>query len=208
MFAPLVRSSFRAAKSCVGQRSFSSSIVDAGSSFIGDFRSDTLTLPDTPMRLAMSEAPVGDDVYGEDPSVNEIERHVAGLLGKEAALLVPSGTMGNLVSIGAVCGRGDELLVADKSHINLYEGGGASTLLGAKITPLPTGYGSQANFSAASSPVAGEILPEQVTSACFGHRTGDIHFASTRMLCLENTNVACGGSVLSLDTMRGELFAA
>jgi threonine aldolase len=169
---------------------------------VADFRSDTVTQPCRKMREAMAAAAVGDDVYGEDPTVARLEQHAAELLGKEAALFVASGTMGNLLSIGAVCNRGDELLVADKSHINNYEAGGASVLLGAKLTPLPTGYGTASEFGPApSSPTSGVILPEQVTAAV--HGASDPHYAPTRMLCLENTNVTAGGNVLSLEIMRG-----
>ncbi len=153
------------------------------------------------MRQAMSQAVVGDDVMGEDPTVRELEERVAAMMGKEAAVLVSSGTMGNLVSIGAVCERGDEVLTPDKSHIQKYEAGGASVLLGVKINPLPTGYGTTPEFGdAPSSPKGGVILPQQVVAAC---HVDDPHFAPTRMLCVENTNVICGGNVLSLETMRG-----
>ena len=154
-----------------------------------DFRSDTVTVPDAAMREAMAHAAVGDDVYGEDPTVNELERFVADLMGKEAALFVTSGTMGNLLTIGAVCARGDEVLTADKSHVEMHEAGGASVLLGVKITSIPTVN-------------AGEILPHQVENAV---RRGDSHWAPTRMLCIENTNVEGGGSVFSLEHMSGTI---
>ena len=197
----------RVARRCVHEKlgrlvSFSS-VADADNTRVADFRSDTVTAPCAAMRAAMRDTAVGDDVLGEDPTVNELERKVAELLGKEAALFVSSGTMGNLVAIGAVCGRGDELLVPDKSHINCFEAGGASALLGAKLAPLPTGYASASKFGVSSSDRPGVILPEQIHEACKGGLSGDSHFAPTRMLAFENTNVIGGGAVLDLDTMRG-----
>lgn len=180
--------------------------IDEAQASIGDFRSDTVTRPSEPMRQVIADAVVGDDVMGEDATVNELERRVAKMMGKDAALLVSSGTMGNLVSIGATCGRGDELLTADKSHIQQYEAGGASVLLGVKVTTVSTGYGSSTQFGIRSSKSDGLILPEQVSAMFHGI---DQHFAPTRMLCLENTNVTCGGNVISLNEMRGmkkELF--
>ena len=102
-----------------------------------DLRSDTVTRPTPAMRRAMAEAEVGDDVYGEDPTVNQLEERVAALLGKEAALYVPSGTMGNLVAVLTHCGRGDELILGDKAHIFLYERGGSAALGGVHPRTLP-----------------------------------------------------------------------
>jgi threonine aldolase len=95
-----------------------------------DLRSDTVTLPTQEMRHAMAEAEVGDDVYGEDPTVNRLEALSAELLGKEAGLFVPSGTMGNLAAVLSHCGRGDEVILGDLSHSFLYEAGGISALGG------------------------------------------------------------------------------
>src|ERR671917_366942 len=103
-----------------------------------DLRSDTVTQPTPAMREAMAHAEVGDDVYGEDPTVNRLQELAAEMLGKEAALFVASGTMGNLVSLLAHCGRGDELILGDEAHIFRYEQGGASALGGIIYHTLPT----------------------------------------------------------------------
>lgn len=95
----------------------------AGVERVVDLRSDTLTKPSDGMRRAMADAEVGDDVFGEDPTVKELESRMAALLGKEAALFVPTGTMGNLVCVGAHCGRADEVILGNRSHIFLNEGG-------------------------------------------------------------------------------------
>ncbi|MCI0711471.1 MAG: aminotransferase class I/II-fold pyridoxal phosphate-dependent enzyme, partial [Chloroflexi bacterium] len=102
-----------------------------------DLRSDTVTHPTSKMREAMANAPVGDDVYGDDPTINELERLSAEMLGKEAALFVASGTQGNLISIFAQAARGDEIITADKCHIFLSEGGGPAALGGVSVYPLP-----------------------------------------------------------------------
>src|SRR6476620_7298545 len=103
-----------------------------------DLRSDTVTLPTPEMRRAMAEAPVGDDVFGEDPTINRLEALAAERVGKQAALLVTSGTMGNLCAILAHCARGQEVIVGDESHIYHYEGGGASVLGGVAFHLVPT----------------------------------------------------------------------
>ena len=103
-----------------------------------DLRSDTVTQPTEAMRRAMAEAPVGDDVYGEDPTVNRLEAMTADLLGKEAAVLVSSGTMGNLASVLSHCGRGDEMIVGDQAHIFMSEQGGAAALGGVQPRTAPT----------------------------------------------------------------------
>src|SRR5512139_3278992 len=102
-----------------------------------DLRSDTVTQPTLAMREAMSRAPVGDDVYGEDPTVNRLQEMAAEILGKEAGLFVPSGTMGNLASILAHCQRGDEVILGDKAHTFLFEAGGISALGGVHSRQLP-----------------------------------------------------------------------
>src|SRR5690606_41810010 len=102
-----------------------------------DLRSDTVTQPTEAMRQAMANAPVGDDVYGEDPTVNRLQEMAAALLGKEAALFVPSGTMGNLAAVLAHCGRGDEVIRGDQSHTFLFEGGGISAVVGVDSRQIP-----------------------------------------------------------------------
>ena len=102
-----------------------------------DLRSDTVTLPTPAMREAMYRAEVGDDVYGEDPTVNRLEEMAAERLGKEAALFVVSGTMGNLVSLLTHCGRGEEVIMGDRAHTFIYEAGGVSTLGGVPVRTVP-----------------------------------------------------------------------
>src|SRR5690242_297849 len=103
-----------------------------------DLRSDTVTHPTPAMREAMYRAEVGDDVYGEDPTVNRLEALAAETLGKEAAVFVASGTMGNAIALLTHCRRGDEILMGDRSHTYLYEVGGAARLNGSPARPLPT----------------------------------------------------------------------
>jgi threonine aldolase len=146
-----------------------------------DLRSDTVTLPPPAMRRAMYEAELGDDVFGEDPTVNRLERRAAEITGKEAALFVTSGTQGNLVALLTQCGRGDEIVVGDLSHILHYEVGGASALAGAQVRAVP----NQRD---------GTLKPEQV-EAVIRDRT-DLHNPFTRVICLENTHNRCGGVVL------------
>src|SRR5512138_3207899 len=102
-----------------------------------DLRSDTVTRPTLEMRAAMAEAEVGDDVYRDDPTVNRLEELAAETLGKEAALFIPSGTMGNLLALLVHCQRGDEVIVGDRSHIYLNEAGGMAALGGIQACPLP-----------------------------------------------------------------------
>jgi threonine aldolase len=150
------------------------------SSHIIDLRSDTVTRPTPAMRRAMAEAEVGDDVYGEDPTVNGLEERVAALLGKEAALYVPSGTMGNLVAVLSHCGRGDELILGDKAHIFLYERGGSAALGGVHPRTLP-------NLP------DGTLDLNQVADAV---RDENDHYPVSRLLALENTHNRCGGRAL------------
>src|SRR5437588_596316 len=103
-----------------------------------DLRSDTVTLPSPEMREAMYRAEVGDDVYGEDPTINHLQELAAELTGKEAALFVPSGTMGNAIAILTHAGRGQAVIVGDQSHIYLYEAGGAAALGGTQMNAVPT----------------------------------------------------------------------
>ncbi len=143
-----------------------------------DLRSDTVTKPTPEMRAAMAQAEVGDDVYGEDPTVNRLQELAAERTGKEAALFVSSGTMGNLTAILAHCGRGDEVMVGNKSHIFLFEAGGISALGGIhsrQLTNQPDGSLALADVEAAI-------------------RSDDPHEPVTRLICLENTHNYCGGT--------------
>ena len=135
------------------------------------------------MRAAMAAAEVGDDVYGEDPTVNELQEATAALLGMEAALFVTSGTQGNLCGLLAHCGRGDEYIVGDHAHTYMYEGGGGAVLGSIQPQPVPTGDDGMIDLAAASAAV----------------KSPDHHFARTRLLCLENT---VDGKVLTLDQMK------
>lgn len=146
-----------------------------------DLRSDTVTKPTPEMREAMARAEVGDDVYGEDPTVNLLQERAAEILGKEAGLFVPSGTMGNLASILAHCQRGDEVILGDKAHTFLFEAGGISALGGVHSRQLP-------------NQPDGTLDLEAIRQAI---RTEDAHFPPTRLIALENTHNRCGGVVLS-----------
>ena len=136
-----------------------------------DFRSDTVTQPTPAMRAAMAAAAVGDDVYGDDPTVNALESRVAAMLGKEAGLFVASGTQSNLVAVLTHCQRGHEVLVGDKYHIYRHEAGGASVLGGVMIETVPTDD-------------RGALDPDQVVNAV---KPDDLHCPITHLLCLENT---------------------
>ena len=143
-----------------------------------DLRSDTVTQPTPEMRRAMAEAEVGDDVYGEDPTVNLLEAEAAALLGKAAAVLVPSGTMGNQIAVLCHTERGDEMLAHAESHIYYYEAGAPALLGGVTARLLP---GERGRFTAAD---VGAAL-----------RGPNPHFPRTRLLCVENTHNRGGGSV-------------
>jgi threonine aldolase len=136
-----------------------------------DLRSDTVTRPTAAMREAMLSAPLGDDVFGDDPSVNALQEKIASMLGFEAALFMPSGTQSNLCALMAHCGRGDEYIVGQMAHTYRYEGGGAAVL--GSIQPQPLAQDSAGQM--ALGDIAAAIKPE------------DCHFARTRLLCLENT---------------------
>ncbi|MFZ7125972.1 MAG: low-specificity L-threonine aldolase [Desulfobacterales bacterium] len=146
-----------------------------------DLRSDTITHPTPSMRDAMSRAVVGDDVFGEDPTVRRLEDMAAERLGKAAALLVPSGTMANLVALLSHCDRGDEVILGDQSHIYFYEQGGAAAVGGLHPRPLP-------------NRPDGTLPPDAVESAV---RPDDIHFPRTRLVVLENTHNRCNGEALT-----------
>jgi threonine aldolase len=147
-----------------------------------DLRSDTVTRPTEGMRRAMAEAPLGDDVFGEDPTVNRLEGYVAGLLGKEAALYAPSGTMTNQIGVHVNTGRGDELLLHEGAHVFVYEAGAPALLSGVQVRTLP-GEG-------------GVISPETLRGAV---RPENVHFPRSRLLCLENTHNTAGGRVFPLE---------
>ena len=151
-----------------------------------DFRSDTITWPTAKMRQAMANADVGDDVYEEDPTVIRLEKLSAGRMGKEAGLFVPSGTMGNLVSVLTHCGRGDEVILGDISHTFVYEAGGISALGGVFPHTLP-------------NQPDGKLKLEDIRSAI---RPDNVHFPKTRLVILENTHNRCGGAVLDEDYTR------
>jgi threonine aldolase len=143
-----------------------------------DLRSDTVTQPTPEMREAMATAIVGDDVYGEDPTVNRLQKMAADLMGMEAGLFVASGTMGNLVGILAHCQRGDEIIVGNMNHVFLNEAGGISVLGGVHSYQLH----NQQDGSLDLKDVAAAI------------RSDDPHEPKTRLICLENTHNACGGT--------------
>ncbi len=148
-----------------------------------DLRSDTLTLPSQAMRQAMYIAELGDDGYGEDPTVNQLESTAAEITGKEAGLFFISGTQANLAALLAHCQRGDEIIVGDLSHIFVLEAGGSAALGG--IHPC-----------AVHNQKDGTLRVEDIEETV---RPKDKHFAKTRLICLENTHMMCGGSVLSPD---------
>ncbi len=151
-----------------------------------DLRSDTVTRPTPEMREAMARADVGDDVYGEDPTVNRLQEIAASLMGKEAALFVASGTMGNLTAILAHCGRGDEVILGNRAHTFLFEAGGVSALGGVHSHQLP-------------NQPDGTLRLEDIQDAI---REDDSHFPTSRLICLENTHNRCGGTPLSVDYTR------
>lgn len=146
-----------------------------------DLRSDTVTHPTEAMRSAMAKAEVGDDVFQEDPTLNDLEEMAAQKTGKEAALFVPSGTMGNLISVLAHCARGDEVILGDRSHIFLNEVAGISALGGIHPHTIPNNE---------DGTLASDALEKAV-------RHTDIHYPPTRLVCLENTHNFCQGSPLT-----------
>src|SRR3954451_11406642 len=151
-----------------------------------DLRSDTVTHPSPAMREAMYRAEVGDDVFGDDPTVIHLEERAAAMLGKEAALFVPSGTMGNLVAVLTHCGRGDELIVGTEAHIRHAEAGGASVLGGVAMWPIPNAPD-------------GTLPLDHVEAAI---RPVDPHFPHTALVCIENTQNRCGGVPIGADYME------
>ena len=148
-----------------------------------DLRSDTVTRPTPGMRAAMADAPLGDDVFGDDPSVNALQEKIAALLGFEAALFVPTGTQGNLCGVLSHCQRGDEYIVGQMQHCYRWEGGGAAVF--GSVQPQPLDH--QPDGSLALADIEAAIKPD------------DPHFAHTRLLALENT---LGGKVLPFAYLR------
>jgi len=148
-----------------------------------DLRSDTVTWPTQEMRHAMANARVGDDVYGEDPTVIQLEVDAAKALGKEAGLFVTSGTQGNLIAFMVHCRRGDEAIIGDLSHIFYYEAGGCAAVAGVMPHTVPT-------------QPDGTLRLEDIKAVI---RSPDVHHPTTRLVCLENTHNKTGGKVLSVE---------
>ncbi|MBK8020474.1 MAG: low-specificity L-threonine aldolase [Chloroflexi bacterium] len=148
-----------------------------------DLRSDTVTHPTPEMREAMANAPVGDDVYGEDPTVNQLQEEAAAMLGKEAGLFVASGTMGNLVSVLTHCGRGDEMIIGKQSHIFRYEVGSAAAYGGVHPNTLDVRRDGTMDLDAIRDAI----------------RSNDEHEPTTRMIALENTHGGASGAPIPLD---------
>lgn len=151
-----------------------------------DLRSDTVTHPTPEMRAAMAAAEVGDDQFGEDPSVNRLQKMAAEKLGKEAAVFVPSGTMGNLASILTHCNRGDEVILGGRSHVFLFEAGGISSAGSLHSCQVP-------------NQLDGTIAMADLRAAI---RVDNPHFPITRLIVLENTHNRCGGAALSVPYTR------
>ncbi|MGF1525418.1 MAG: low-specificity L-threonine aldolase [Candidatus Competibacterales bacterium] len=154
-----------------------------------DLRSDTVTRPTPAMKRAMNEAPLGDDVYGEDPTVNSLERHLAELTGMEAAMLAPTGTQSNLAALMAHCQRGDEYIVGQRAHTYRWEGGGAAVLGSIQPQPLEMDALGRLDLDA----VVAAIKPR------------DVHFARSRLLCLEDTHM---GQPVPLEYLAAATAAA
>ncbi len=146
-----------------------------------DLRSDTVTHPTDEMRHAMYEADVGDDVYGEDPTVNALEQLAAHMLNKEAALFTSSGTMSNLIAVLTLAHPGNEILLGNEAHMFWYEVGGASALGGVVMRTIPNNQDGQIDLTAIEEAIRGK----------------DIHFPQTTLLCLENTHNRCSGAALT-----------
>lgn len=151
-----------------------------------DLRSDTVTMPTDEMREAIANARLGDDVFCEDPTVNQIEELAAKIMGKEAGLLVPSGTMGNLVSLLSHCARGTEVLLGDKSHTFYYEAGGISAFGGIHSRQLKNQLDGTINFNDIKSSI----------------RIDNVHFPKTSAISLENTHNLCNGSPITVQYIK------
>ncbi|TMC09802.1 MAG: low specificity L-threonine aldolase, partial [Chloroflexi bacterium] len=152
---------------------------------IVDLRSDTLTMPSAEMRRAMADAELGDDVFGEDPTVNRLQEVAAERLGKEAALFVASGTMGNLIGVLVSARKGEEIIADADSHVFLSEAGGAAALGGIQVMPVRT--------------EAGVLTPAQVADAI---RTEDEHHPRTAAVTFEDTHNYHGGIAWPLEALR------
>jgi len=164
--------------------------VYTGAVRVIDLRSDTVTQPTAAMREAIAKAPVGDDVYGEDPSVDALQRRAAQLLGKPAALFVPSGSMGNQASLRTLTRPGDVVLASENAHLLRYEGGAPSALWGVQVKTIGRG---------------GLFDAEDVRRAI---TVGDAHVAPTRVLAFENTHNFAGGRVFPLEALHEAVRAA
>tara|TARA_A100001037_G_scaffold274490_1_gene272243 strand:- start:67 stop:1107 length:1041 start_codon:yes stop_codon:yes gene_type:complete len=151
-----------------------------------DLRSDTVTLPSSEMLDAIKTIELGDDVFSEDPTVNRLQEKAANLMGKEEAILVPSGTMGNLASVLTHCARGDEIIVGDQAHTFLYEAGGISAFGGIHSRQL-------------KNQPDGTISVDDIKNSI---RQENIHFPPTTLICLESTHNRCFGAPLSIDYMN------
>src|SRR3954462_11508425 len=150
-----------------------------------DLRSDTVTLPSPGMRKAMAEAPVGDDQYGEDPSVNSLQQRVAGLLGKEAALFVPSGTMANQIALKLLARPGDEVILGENAHMQWHEAGAGAANSGVQVSPI----GKGGSFTAAE--FRGAIKPR-----------GHIVLPPTGLVAIENPhNLGGGGGSVPMESV-------
>jgi len=149
-----------------------------------DLRSDTVTLPSNDMKRFIIDSPLGDDVYGEDPSVNLLQNKIARIFNKEAALFVPSGTMANLIAVLTHCNRGDEVILGDKSHIFYYEAGGISAFGGIHSHQLKNNDDGTININDIKTSI---------------RALGNDHFPKTKLICLENTHNACYGSPLNTE---------
>jgi threonine aldolase len=151
-----------------------------------DLRSDTVTQPTPAMREAMAKAEVGDDVYGEDPTINRLQEKAAEMMGKQAGLFVPSGTMGNLAAVLAHCQRGDEVMLGNKAHTFLFEAGGISALGGVHSCQLP----NQPDGTLALEDIREAIRPD------------NLHDPISRLVALENTQNRCGGVAITGEYTR------
>jgi len=150
-----------------------------------DLRSDTVTKPSLAMRAAIAKAEVGDDVFGEDPTAQELQRRVADLLGKEAALFVPSGTMANQLGVRAQTHHGDEIIIARTSHQYNYESGGLAAISGVQVNVVD---GERGRFR--REDIESKVRPD------------DQHFGPTSLICIENTTNVGGGAIFDLDEIK------
>jgi threonine aldolase len=150
-----------------------------------DLRSDTITLPSDEMRRAMADAELGDDVFGEDPTVNRLQGMAAERLGKEAALLTTSGTQSNLVAMLTHCQRGNEVIVGEQSHTLIFEVGGAWAVGGLGLRAVPNDEGGRLDLPSVKAAIRGD----------------NEHFPRTGLICIENTHNRCGGAVLNEDDL-------